>query len=122
MAGPPVLLVGWSFGANVALREATDDPRVGALALIGMPLAPDRLPNLPPLPAGEMLSAYRHPVLLLSGDRDPYSPAGELRVLARKLADGTVSVVSGADHYFAKREHDAAAMVGDFAEERLLNA
>ena len=59
-------------------------------------------------------------MLLLSGDADRFSPAGELRVLGRKLPDATVVVVPGADHYFSRREREAAAIVGGFAEERLL--
>ena len=43
----PDARVGWSFGANVALREAIDDERVGALALFGAPLRPNDL-ALPP--------------------------------------------------------------------------
>jgi alpha/beta superfamily hydrolase len=116
----PLFMVGWSFGANVALREAISDDRIGAVALVGMPLAPDRLPDLPPLPPAAELAAYERPVLLLSGDADQYSPIGELRILGRKLADATVVVVPGADHYFARREREAAAIVGGFAEERLL--
>jgi hypothetical protein len=115
----PTLLVGWSFGANVALREAVQDPRVGALALVGTPLAADRLPNLPPLPSPDALAAYQRPVLLLSGERDAFSPPGELRIMGRKLPDASVEIMGGADHYFAKRERDAAARVAGFAENRL---
>jgi alpha/beta superfamily hydrolase len=120
LPGRPLFVVGWSFGANVALREALADDRIGAVALVGMPLAPDRLPDLPPLPPAAGLAAYERPVLLLSGDADQYSPAGELRTLGRKLADATVFVVPGANHYFTRREREAAAIVGGFAEERLL--
>jgi alpha/beta superfamily hydrolase len=115
----PTLLVGWSFGANVAVREALDDPRVDALVLVGTPLAADRLPNLPPLPSADALAAYKRPVLLLSGERDAFSPPGELRILGRKLPDASVQILPGADHYFAKRERDAAAIVAGFAVERL---
>ena len=38
----PTVVCGWSFGANVALREAVDDERVAALVLIGVPLEPRR--------------------------------------------------------------------------------
>jgi alpha/beta superfamily hydrolase len=45
----PTFMAGWSFGANVALREAVDDERVAALALVGMPLAESSvaLPDIP---------------------------------------------------------------------------
>ena len=36
----PSVVCGWSFGANVALRETLDDERVSALVLIGLPLEP----------------------------------------------------------------------------------
>jgi alpha/beta superfamily hydrolase len=116
----PILLVGWSFGANVALRAGVEDDRVAALALVGMPLAADRLPELPPLPPNGSLASYDRPVVLLSGDADPYSPAGELRILGRKLPDATVDVRAGANHYFTRREREAAAAIGTFAQERLL--
>jgi alpha/beta superfamily hydrolase len=108
----PTFLVGWSFGAHVALREAIDDDRVGALALVGIPL-PD--PALPPLPDPDRLGAYRHPVLLLAGDADQYCPQAELRRLAEKLNDATVEIVPGADHYFPKREREAGTIVAEFA-------
>ena len=45
----PTIVCGWSFGANVALREALTDERVGALALIGLPLEPADI-EIPPTP------------------------------------------------------------------------
>lgn len=118
-ASGPLLLVGWSFGANVALRAAMDDGRVDGVALLGMPLAASSL-DLPPLPSNDRLAGFERPVLLLSGAQDPFSPAGELRILGRKLADAMVEIVAGADHFFGRREHEAAAIVGAFATERLL--
>jgi alpha/beta superfamily hydrolase len=120
--GGPLLLVGWSFGANVAMRAGVGDDRVGALALVGMPLAADRLPDLPPLPPRDALASYRRPVLLLSGDRDRFSPPGELRILGRKLPDAFVDVRAGANHFFTRREREAAQAIGAFAEDRLLGA
>ncbi len=117
----PLFLAGWSFGANVALREAVEDDRMGALALVGMPLAPDRLPDLPPLPPADRLATFERPVLLVSGDHDTYSPAGELRILGRKFPDATVDVRAGANHFFTRREREAGEAVGAFAEDRLLS-
>jgi alpha/beta superfamily hydrolase len=118
-AGPPLLLLGWSFGANVALREAVADERVDALALVAVPLAWDRREQLPPLPPNDALAAFDRPVLLAAGDNDPFCPEGELRLLGRKLPDARLFVAPGADHYFARREREAAAEIGAFAEERL---
>jgi alpha/beta superfamily hydrolase len=110
----PLFLAGWSFGAHVALRAAMDDQRVGALALVGIPLVD---PDLPPLPNADRLGAYGHPVLLLSGGEDQYSPEREVRELAERIGDATVEILPGADHYFAKREREAGAIVATFAVE-----
>ena len=113
------LLVGWSFGANVALREALHDDRVDALALVGIPLAPGDV-ELPPIPSPEELAALGdRPVLLLAGDRDRYCPPDALRDLGAGIPRAEVVVVPGADHYFTRREREAAAIVGDAAERRL---
>jgi len=109
-------VVGWSFGANVALREAVDDDRVGGLALLGLPLGESSL-DVPELPAREVLRGSDRPVLLLVGEADPFAPVPEVRALGRRLARATVEVVPGTDHFFWKREREAAALVGRFAEE-----
>jgi alpha/beta superfamily hydrolase len=114
----PVVVCGWSFGANVALRSVVDDERVAALALIGMPLAGSD-PDLPPLPDEERLAAFTRPTLLLAGSDDLYCPEDALRALGSRFARAEVQVVSGADHYFSRQERDAATRVGDFAERVL---
>ena len=117
-ADGPLFVCGWSFGANVALRSAVRDPRIDGLALIGFPLSESSL-DLPPLPDDDELSAFRRPVLLLAGDADQYCPVPELEWLARRLPDATVEIVAGADHYFGKREREAADIVAGFAERLL---
>ena len=73
--GEPGVVCGWSFGANVALREALDDPRMAALALVGIPLRPGDV-ELPALPRGDGLRGLRAPVLLLAGEHDEFCPRG----------------------------------------------
>lgn len=108
----PTFLAGWSFGAHVALRAAIDDERLAALALVGIPLVDT---TLPPLPDPDRLRAYDRPVLLLSGGADQYSPEPDVRALAGQLSHATVVIVPDADHYFAKREREAGAIVAEFA-------
>lgn len=110
----PTVVCGWSFGASVALREALDDERVAALVLIGYPLEPDV--EIPPTPSASELRLLRRPVLLLSGETDAYSPPDALRELGAALPAATVEVLPGTDHYFWRREREAAAIVGAFAE------
>jgi alpha/beta superfamily hydrolase len=115
----PLLLVGWSFGASVALREALDDRRVSAVAVVGMPLQPNDL-SLPPLPDPADLRLFRRPALLLAGAHDEYCPEPELRTYASSFPDAEVRIVPGTDHYFWRREKEAAAIVGAFAERTLV--
>jgi len=110
----PTIVAGWSFGANVALREALDDPRVGALALIGLPLRHDL--DIPSTPSAGELGSFRRPVLLLSGGNDIYSPEEDLLAVASALTNAEVSIVAGTDHYLWRHEREAAALVGAFAE------
>jgi alpha/beta superfamily hydrolase len=117
-ADGPTLVVGWSFGASVALREAVDDDRVAALALVGLPLRPGDL-RLPPLPTHEELGLLRHPLLLVAGEHDEYCPSDDLRAYGEGVAE--VVIVEGVDHYLSKKEREAAARIGGFAN-RSLNA
>jgi len=108
-------VAGWSFGASVALREAMDDERVGALALVGIPLGRPKVPT-PPLPGPEALGAFDRPVLLVAGDRDEHCPASALRALGDSLGRAEVLIVPGVDHYFLKREREVAGPIATFAE------
>jgi alpha/beta superfamily hydrolase len=109
---------GWSFGAHTALREALDDDRVGALALIGLPLGETR-DTVPDLPDRERLGHFDRPVLLLAGEADPFCPVPDLKGLGHRLPRARVEIVPGTDHFFWKREREAARIVADFAEESL---
>ena len=111
----PTALIGWSFGANVAVRAAIDDARVAALALIGLPLVPNDL-SLPPLPDATDLRALRRPVLLLAGEPDTFAPAEQVESYAASFPEATVRIVGGTDHYFWRREREAAAIVGGFVQ------
>jgi alpha/beta superfamily hydrolase len=112
------LVAGWSFGADVALREALDDRRVAALALVGMPLSDFRstLPDLPDRPA---LARLGRPVLLVAGEADQFCPVPDLRALARRIPGADVAVLPGTDHFFWKREREVAELIGAFAERSL---
>ena len=114
----PILLAGWSFGASVALREAVDDERVGALALVGIPLRPRDF-DVPPIPDEASLRSLRAPALLLSGERDEFCPPEDLRSLGERFRRCEVVVAAGTDHYFWRREREAAGVVGEFADRTL---
>lgn len=117
-AAGPTVVCGWSFGANVALRESLTDDRVAALALVGIPLSESSL-DLPPLPGRGELGRLRCPVLLLAGEGDAFSPTPELRALGVRLPDAEVAILGGTDHFLWRREKEAAARIGEFAERAL---
>ncbi|MDH5223748.1 MAG: alpha/beta hydrolase [Actinomycetota bacterium] len=116
--GLPTVVIGWSFGASVALRESLDDHRLAALVLIGMPLRPSDV-SLPRLPGTAELRTLALPVLSLSGDNDEYCPPEEARAFVASLPDGRLHIVEDADHYLWRRERDAAAIVGAFVDDVL---
>ncbi len=120
-ADGPTLVCGWSFGANVALREAVQDERVAALALVGLPLGESAV-DLPDLPAPSELRVLGVPVLLASGQGDTISPRPELETLARKLLRAEVAIVPGTDHFFWHREKELAGRIAAFADEVLATA
>ena len=116
--GLPTLVCGWSFGASVALREALDDDRVASLALVGFPLQPGDVP-LPATPSTSELRKFRRPVLLLAGDGDQYCPPEDLRALAASFPNCETEILEGTDHYLWRREKEAAAIVGGFADRAI---
>jgi alpha/beta superfamily hydrolase len=110
----PILVCGWSFGANVALREAVADERVAALALIGLPLEADDV-EIPGVPGRSELRAFRRAVLLVAGEGDVYAPRGRLEALATQLPSAKVAILPGTDHFLWRREKETAGVVGTFA-------
>lgn len=114
----PTIVCGWSFGALVALHEAIADRDVAALALIGLPLGDTGL-ELPDPPSASELRALRRPVLLLSGQGDRFSERPDLEGIARRLPMAKLVIVPGTDHFFWRREAEAAAEVAEFAERVL---
>ena len=113
-ADGPTVAVGWSFGANVALREALEDDRVAALALVGLPLE-HRL-DIPEAALARRSSGR-------SASRSCCSPASTtstrpspVRELASAFPNAGGRIVPGTDHYLWRHERDAAAIIGGFAE------
>jgi alpha/beta superfamily hydrolase len=119
-AAGPTFVFGWSFGSNVALREALDDERVEALALCGFPLH-DPVGDLPEIrvPDASRLAGFDRPVLFCVGEGDRFSPEDRVRGFASQLPHARVRVFPGAGHYFPKQSKDLGAAVGAFAAETL---
>ncbi len=92
----PVLLAGFSFGANIGFRAACGDPRVKALIGLGMPLT-----------AGgrhytyEFLSGCIQPKLFLTGSDDPFAPRATMEELFQQAPEPkSMQWIEGAEHFF----------------------
>lgn len=93
----PVLLAGFSFGANIGFRAGCGDARVHGLAGLGMPLS-----------AGgrhysyEFLSGCTQPKLFLTGAEDPFGPRDTMeKVFDAAPAPKSMVWIDGAEHFFA---------------------
>jgi uncharacterized protein len=112
------LLVGWSFGASVALRHAMSDPRVSAVVGLGLPLA-EAAGHLPAVPQPGALERFEKPVLLIAGDDDRICPLEALREVAGRLPRAWTLVVPGGGHFFARREREVAERIGEWVDRTL---
>jgi hypothetical protein len=103
-ATTPLVLVGWSFGADMTL--ATSDARVAGWLAIAPPFRYNATPDvvgLDPRP--------KHFVL---GERDPFSTSEDVRAATADWNATTVEVVGGADHFFVGRTDRVVAAARDF--------
>ncbi len=97
--GTPLVVGGRSAGARVACRTFAA-PAVGVLAL-SFPLHP---PGRPERSRAAELAAVPAPVLLVSGDRDPFGTPEELRAATASGQAGPreVVIVPGSTHSFSE--------------------
>ena len=100
----PLLLAGWSFGADMAL--STDDPRVAGWLAIAPPLYfaadPDAVGRDP------------RPKHLVLGERDQVSAPDAVRAATAAWEAMTIEVVGGADHFFIGRTDRVVTAARDF--------
>lgn len=113
----PTVLVGWSFGAWVALRHAVTDPRIAALGLIAMPVG--KVSERRPLPELGNLEHLSAPALLVAGDGDPICPIDGMRNLASWIPEAEALVLQGTDHFFGRRERELAEKIGAWVDRAL---
>jgi uncharacterized protein len=108
-AVPTVVVAGYSFGSMVGLRAGAADPRVHKLIGVALPVG---------VGDPSFLLGASKPTLLISGDRDNYSPIPALQDLFAKLPEPKALVtVAGADHFFWGQEEEVAKAVVEFLEK-----
>lgn len=102
----PLALVGYSFGAWVALEAARHAGPVAAVAAVALPLW--RMPE-------GWLTDLDVPKLFIAGDRDTVCPVDALKTWASTLPGITeIAILTRADHYLAGREGQVADEVARF--------
>jgi uncharacterized protein len=110
LPGVPLVVGGRSAGARVACR-CFGEPAVGVLAL-SFPLHP---PGRPEKSRVTELAGVPSPVLLISGERDPFGSPDELRAAIGSGQAGprTLHLVAGSSHSFLPRKQAGASPTAD---------
>jgi alpha/beta superfamily hydrolase len=108
---PPLVVVGYSFGAVCALRHALRHEQTAGVVAIGLPV------RLYPV---DEIDALRQPLGIVQGSRDEFGSPDEIRARvlnARRTVD--LRVIDGATHFFPGATDQAAEAVVAVAEDLL---
>ena len=106
--GRPLILCGWSFGADVSL--SLTDPRLDGWVGIAPPLR-----TLPVADLAAAAGADPRPSLLIVGEHDQFLVPDAARTATEGWEATTVEAVPGADHFFVGRTQKVAELVTAFA-------
>jgi alpha/beta superfamily hydrolase len=98
------VMAGYSFGAMVAVSAGYESAEIARIVAVALPLA---------MADARIPEGASKPVLLVSGDRDSYSPVAGLQALKSKIGDSArLEVVAGADHFFGGCEAELGRVIG----------
>jgi alpha/beta superfamily hydrolase len=108
----PVCLIGFSFGASVALPVGVNDPRVAALVGLGVPVASSNL---------DFLRGVLKPKLIIQGTRDEFGPPAEVESFYGSLAEPKqIHWVQNADHLFTGKLEEVQRAIREFLKSELV--
>ena len=102
----PLILAGWSFGADMAL--SVRDPRLTGWLAIAPPLAVVHDVN--------GLGADPRPKMLALAQHDEYRDPAEITELAERWANTDVHVVGGASHFFVGRTDRLVELASSYVD------
>jgi hypothetical protein len=95
----PILVVGFSFGAYVALRACCGNLNVAGFAALGLPVTAEGRNY-----RYSFLANCTMPKIFISGGADEYGPQPVLReIIASAAEPKTLVIVPEADHFFAAK-------------------
>ena len=115
----PFILAGFSFGAAMALEACRDidssSAEIRALIALGLPLK-----NGPRAYQHPALAELAIPKLFLSGDRDQFAPATELKhVVAATAHPKKLVFIQGSDHFFTGQMTAMQIQIAAWLKEQL---
>jgi uncharacterized protein len=98
-------MTGYSFGAMVALSAGYERAEIARIVAVALPLA---------MADARVPDGASKPVLLVSGDRDSYSPLAGLQALASRIGGSArLEIIAGADHFFGGSEIELSRAIAD---------
>ena len=101
----PLVLAGWSFGADIALT--CDAPELAGWFLVAPPL---RVVNADRFKA----AADPRPKWLAVPERDQFNPPDEARATIANWSNAEIHPVGGADHFLVGRTDRLNTLIGEF--------
>jgi hypothetical protein len=108
----PVCLLGFSFGASVALRVGANDPRVVALVGLGLPVTSMNM---------DFLRGVRKLKLIIQGTRDQFGPPAQVESFYGLLAEPKqIYWVRNADHFFTGKLEEVQRAIREFLRSELI--
>ena len=112
----PLIVAGFSFGANVSLRACCEVARVKGLISLGTPVhAEGRDYHY------EFLARCNKPKLFVSGDRDKYGKVEQVEAtLAPALPPIQIVWIHEADHFFVGKLDQMQTAIRNWVEARFL--
>ena len=111
VAGVPLFVVGYSYGALCGIRHAIGDPKIAGLIAIGLPPRRYDLAEIEKLPC---------PMAVVQGSRDEFGSLEEVRsALRRASATAELRVIRGSGHMFTDTARRAGGAVVESVESML---
>ncbi len=101
------VMAGYSFGAMVGVAAGYEHAEVSRIVAVALPLG---------MTEAQVPAGASKPLLLVSGDRDSYSPVAGLTALQKKIGESArLEIIEGADHFFGGREAELSGVIAGWS-------